>query len=60
MHRDRESDWRTAPRVVFGRASMSGPLVTELQATLNLIPANTCYAAPSGDLTFGLMHSPAR
>jgi len=39
---------------------MSGPLVTELQATLNLIPANTCYAAPSGDLTFGLMHSPAR
>jgi hypothetical protein len=39
---------------------MSGPLVTELQATLNLIPANTWYAAPSGGLTFGLVHSPAR
>jgi formate hydrogenlyase transcriptional activator len=31
---------------------MSSPLATELQATLNLIPANTWYAAPSGGLTF--------
>jgi len=30
----------------------SPPLGTELQATLNLIPAHAWYAAPSGALTF--------
>jgi PAS domain-containing protein len=33
-------------------ASIRQKFETQLQATLNIIPAYTCYAAPSGALTF--------
>src|SRR5258706_451568 len=51
-HHDRNADWQAPRRVEFPRTPMDTSFATQLQATLNLIPAHTWYAAPSGGLTF--------
>jgi PAS domain S-box-containing protein len=49
---DRSELWMFTALHVHGTIHQHPPLEAQLQSTLNVIPAHTWYAAPSGSLTF--------